>query len=101
MLDFVKGVLDSAGYYGLAFLMFLENVFPPIPSELIMPLAGFVVTRGELTFVGCVIAGMVGSTLGALPLYYLGRVVGEERLKNWFDKHGEWLATSGEDIDKA
>jgi membrane protein DedA with SNARE-associated domain len=93
--------MNSMGYVAIVFLMFLENVFPPIPSELIMPLAGYTATQGKLTFAGVVIAGMLGSVLGALPLYYAGKIIGHERLKTWADKHGKWLTVSSDDIDKA
>lgn len=101
MLDWVKNLMNTLGYPGVAFLMFLENVFPPIPSELIMPLAGFTSTQGELTFIGVVLAGTLGSMLGALPLYYLGRLVGEARLIQWADRYGKWLTVSGNEIRKA
>jgi len=81
--------------------MFLENVFPPIPSELIMPLAGFTSTQGRLSWAGVTLAGTIGSVLGALPLYYAGRIAGEERLKAWADRYGKWLTVSGADIEKA
>ena len=81
--------------------MFVENVFPPIPSEVIIPLAGFMVSKGQFSFVGVVIAGTIGSILGALPLYYLGRAFGEERLTKLADNYGYWLTVSGKDIAKA
>jgi len=101
MSDWIKSILESFSYPGLVLLMFLENVFPPIPSELIVPLAGFFSTTGDMTLWGIIIAGTVGSVLGALPLYYLGRVAGEERLRRWCDRHGKWLGVSGNDIDKS
>jgi membrane protein DedA with SNARE-associated domain len=73
MAEWIKNFMESLGYVGIGLLMFLENIFPPIPSELIMPLAGFTAAQGELSFVGAVIAGTIGSVLGQLPLYYLGR----------------------------
>jgi len=94
-------LIGSAGYFGIVFLMFIENVFPPIPSEFIMPLAGFMVTQGKFSLVGIIIAGTLGSALGALPLYFLGKKLGEERLKRFADRHGKWLTLSREDIDKA
>lgn len=93
--------MNRLGYGGVVFLMFLENVFPPIPSEVVMPLAGFVSSRGEMAFWGVVLAGMTGSVLGALPLYYLGRFVGKQRLIDWTDRHGKWLAVSGHDVERA
>ncbi|MEO7718551.1 MAG: DedA family protein [Capsulimonas sp.] len=101
MLNFITQIMNSLGYLGVVLLMILENVFPPLPSELIMPLAGFVSTQGKLSFAGVAIAGMTGSVLGALPFYYLGKALGTERLKAWADKHGKWLALSGDDIGKA
>ena len=81
--------------------MMYENVFPPIPSELIMPLAGYMVTRGQLSFVGIVLAGTLGSVLGALPLYYAGRALGEERVMDWADRHGRWVTVSRKDLERA
>ena len=101
MLQWITGVMNSMGYLGIVGLMFLENVFPPIPSELIMPSAGFASAQGKLSFIGVVVAGMIGSVLGALPLYYAGKLVGEDRLKAWADKYGKWLTVSGADIEKS
>jgi membrane protein DedA with SNARE-associated domain len=101
MLQWVTGVMNSMGYIGIVLLMFLENVFPPIPSELIMPSAGFAATQGKLSLLGVIAAGTIGSVLGALPLYYAGKFVGEDRLKAWADKYGKWLTLSGDDIEKA
>lgn len=93
--------MDSMGYLGIVLLMILENLFPPIPSEVIMPSAGFASARGDLHLLGVILAGTLGSVLGTLPLYYLGRVFGEERVMKWADKYGQWLTISGEDIKKA
>lgn len=94
-------VIYSTGYAGILMLMLAENVFPPIPSEVIMPLAGFMTADGKFTFPGVVIAGTIGSVLGSLPLYYAGRVFGEERLKQQADRHGRWLTVSCGDIERA
>lgn len=101
MLAWVSQLMSSLGYAALVFLMFVENVFPPIPSELIMPLAGFISTQGELSLAGVIAAGTLGSVLGALPLYYLGLKMGAERLKTLADRHGRWLTVCGGDIDRA
>jgi membrane protein DedA with SNARE-associated domain len=101
MADWVISTIKSTGYLGIIFLMFLENVFPPIPSEVIMPLAGFLVAEGKQNLLGVIIAGTVGSVLGALPLYYAGFFLGEARLKQFADKHGRWLTVSREDLDRA
>ena len=101
MTGWATGVVASAGYLGIVLLMFVENVFPPIPSELIMPLAGYVVSQGKLTLAGVTLAGMLGSVLGALPLYYAGRRLGLERLSRFADRHGCWVAVTRKDIARA
>ncbi len=68
MAEWIIGVIESYGYWGIVALMILENVFPPIPSELIMPFAGFAAARGDLSTTGIVLAGSAGSLLGAMPL---------------------------------
>jgi membrane protein DedA with SNARE-associated domain len=101
MANWVINTIESTGYFGIVFLMFLENVFPPIPSEVILPLAGFMVAKGKLNLVGVIIAGTVGSVLGTLPLYFVGYFVREDRLKAFADNHGRWLTLSRGDIERA
>jgi len=101
MTDWITGMMESLGYLGIGLLMFLENIFPPIPSELIMPLAGFTAAQGKLNFLLAVKAGVLGTILGALPWYYAGYVVGEKRLRQWADRYGKWLTISSKEIDKA
>ncbi len=101
MLDWIASVMETLGYAGVAFLMFLENVFPPIPSELIMPLAGFSAARTELSLWWMIVAGTLGSVAGQYPLYYLGKKLGKERLVRWADRHGKWFTLSGRDIERA
>ena len=69
MFDWITGVVQSAGYVGVFVLMFAENLFPPIPSELIMPLAGVTAAQGKLTITGVVAAGSLGTLAGALAWY--------------------------------
>jgi membrane protein DedA with SNARE-associated domain len=97
----VINTIYATAYWGIVFLMVVENIFPPIPSEVIMPLAGFMATKGRLALFGVILAGTLGSVLGAVPLYYLGRKIGDERLKAFADSHGRWLTVSREDLDKA
>lgn len=99
--QWIVNTMTSMGYWGIGLLMFLENLFPPIPSELIMPLAGFTVAKGQMEFVPAVFAGVVGTVLGALPWYYAGKFIGEPRLRHLADRYGKWLTLSGRDIDKA
>lgn len=101
MLEWITNTMDSLGYLGIGLLMFLENLFPPIPSELIMPLAGLTVAQGKLQFAPVVVAGVVGTVLGALPWYYAGKILGEQRLKRLADRYGKWLTISSKDITEA
>ena len=101
MTDWIQTLMDSLGYLGILLLMVLENVFPPIPSELIMPSAGFAAARGDMSLGMVVLMGTLGSVIGTLPLYYIGRAFGEDKLVAWADKHGKWLTLSGKDIRKA
>jgi membrane protein DedA with SNARE-associated domain len=100
MQDWIINIMTSLGYLGIGLLMFAENLFPPIPSELIMPLAGFTVAQGKMNFTLAVLAGVIGTILGAFPWYFAGKLVGEERLKSLADKYGKWITVSSQDIDK-
>jgi membrane protein DedA with SNARE-associated domain len=106
MLEWITNTISSLGYLGITLLMFLENLFPPIPSELIMPLAGFTASPyqpggAKLNIIGVFLSGLLGSVLGALIWYYPGKFLGEQRLKKLTNKYGRWLNISSEDIDKA
>ena len=81
--------------------MFLENIIPPIPSEIIMPLGGFFVYQQKLNFYILVFWGLLGTILGSLPWYYLGRLVNEKRLSNFLDKKGKYLGISSNDLNKS
>jgi len=101
VFDFITEFMQSGGYLAVFALMALENIFPPIPSELIMPFAGFVAARGDLNVVGVLIAGTAGSVAGALPWYYAGKVYGKERLEKFADKHARWMTVTHGDIEHA
>lgn len=100
MFDFIARTISSAGYPGIALLMLLENVVPPLPSELIMPMAGFVAAGGKLNLVGVILAGTLGSVAGALPWYYLGRWLGPHRVRQWAGRHGRWLTLTPAQMDR-
>lgn len=101
MQDWVVDVVRGMGPIGVALLMFLENVFPPLPSEVIMPLAGYLSARGEADFRQMVLAGTAGSLAGALFWYRVGRAVTQVRLCAWVQAHGTWLAMTPADVDGA
>ena len=81
--------------------MFLENIIPPIPSEIIMPLGGFFVYQQKLNFYILVFWGLFGTILGSLPWYYLGRLINEKRLANFLDKNGKYFGISSSDLLKS
>jgi len=101
VVEWITDVLASAGLLAVAALMFVENVFPPIPSELIMPFAGFTAARGEMNLVGALLAGSVGSVAGATLWYWIGARLGARRLKAWSARYGRWFAMSPDEIDRA
>ena len=88
-------------YLTICLAMFLENIIPPIPSEIIMPLGGFFVYQQKLNFYILVFWGLLGTILGSLPWYYLGRLVNEKRLSNFLDKKGKYLGISSNDLSKS
>lgn len=100
LIEWITSTMNSLGYLGIGFLMFMENLFPPIPSELIMPLAGFTVSQGKMNFQYAVLAGVIGTILGTLLWYYAGLWVGEKRVSELADRYGKWIGVTGKDIDK-
>lgn len=101
MFDWITALLDSSGYLGIAALMFLENVFPPIPSEVVMPLAGFLVEQGRLDATGVIVAGSLGSLAGAYAWYWAAIRIGNRRLRRFIACYGHWLTLSESDLDKS
>lgn len=99
--DWIVSFVGRMGGLGVALLMLLENIFPPIPSELIMPLAGYHAQTGQGNLALMIAAGWAGSLAGTALWYFLGRKVGEHRLRQWVERHGRWLTLSGSDIDKS
>tara|TARA_B100000965_G_C19551778_1_gene740369 strand:+ start:723 stop:1379 length:657 start_codon:yes stop_codon:yes gene_type:complete len=89
------------GYGAILLAMFLENLIPPIPSELIMPLGGFYVSQGQLDFLPVVLAGLLGTVIGALPWYGIGRLVNEERLEKWLKKNGRWIGIKPKELARS
>lgn len=101
MAEWVIGFIRDHGYLGIAALMLAENLFPPLPSELIMPFAGYLAATGDRNPVLVVLAGVIGSVVGAYAWYAAGRLLGCARLKRLAEKHGRWLTVSPGDIDRA
>jgi membrane protein DedA with SNARE-associated domain len=101
MIEWVTDIVAAGGWPGVLALMFLENLFPPIPSEVIMPLAGFAAARGQMSFTLAVLAGIVGTLLGNAFWYELSRAIGSARIRPLFSRYGRWFAVDDKDFDKA
>ena len=113
LAGWVLDVIQTMGAVGVAALVALENVFPPLPSEVVLPLAGFLAGQGKLSLAAVLVAATVGSVVGALVLYWAGAALGRERLRRiaertplmdaddvdraqaWFDRHGRTAVLAG------
>ncbi|RRJ67809.1 DedA family protein [Paenibacillus oralis] len=93
--------MEQYGYFGVFLLIALENVFPPIPSEVILTFGGFMTTYTSLTPAGVIIASTLGSILGAVILYGIGLLVNVDRLEGWIGRYGRFLRLKKEDIRRA
>lgn len=102
MEQFVISMMEQFGYFGIFFLIFIENIFPPIPSEVVLLFGGFMTTNTQLHLLGMIIFSTLGSTAGAIVLYYIGKIFNKERLKRILSgKIGKVLRLKNSDIDKA
>ena len=102
MQEMVIEIMNNFGYLGVFLLIAIENIFPPIPSEVILLFGGFMTTFTDMNVIGVIIASTLGSLLGAIALYYIGKILNKERLKKIItSKYGKLLRLTPEDIDKA
>lgn len=101
IVEWVTTVVETLGYVGVAFLVALENVFPPIPSEVILPLAGFVAGEGKASLPGMVLAATIGSVIGAWILYGISAAIGPERLHQFLVRYGRWFGVKERDLIRA
>ena len=101
MHELIIRAIEQGGLVGIFLLMALENIFPPIPSEVIMGLGGGAVSRGTMDFWPLMISGTVGSTLGNYAWYWLGDHWGRTRLEPFVERWGRWLTMEWEDVEKA
>ena len=97
----VEQIISSMGYIGLYVVMFLENVFPPIPSEVVLPLAGSLTLTGRFSILWITIVGMLGSLTGAFLFYGLGKWLGEPRVRMIIEKYGRFALLSTNDLDRS
>lgn len=97
----IEQVVTHLGYPGIALVMFIENIFTPIPSEVVMPFAGFRVAAGQYSFWSILIAGTFGSVLGALVIYYIGVWADERVIRACVRRYGRFLFVSEDDLDRS
>lgn len=97
----IERVILTLGYPGIGAVMFTENIFPPIPSEVVIPFAGFLVQRGEMSMIGVLIASTIGVLIGAVTIYYIGLWADEPIIRAFVRRYGKFLLLSEEDIDRA
>jgi len=101
LATWAQDVIEQFGYVGVALLVVAENVFPPIPSEIVLPFAGFVAQRGGESVVIMILAATVGSVGGALIMYWIAAVIGDERLHAFTRKFGKWVQIREVDLTRA
>ena len=101
LTDWIVDVIKAIGYLGVALLVALESVFPPIPSEVVLPAAGLAASRGEAHLVGMVIAATIGSVVGAWALYLIAAAVGDVRLHALVTRYGRWVGVKPRDLERA
>ena len=101
MFETLTGLIEGGGALGVFLLMVAENLFPPIPSEFVMPLAGYLAADGRLTLWLVILGGTAGSVLGALFWYMLGRAIGAVRFLALIDRYGHWLTLDRDEALRA
>ncbi len=97
----IQDIILTIGYPGIAFIMLVENLFPPIPSEVIMPFGGFLVARGEMDFFAVWVAGVIGTVIGAVVLYYIGWWAGDPVVRMILRRYGRFLTVGEKEYDRA
>ncbi len=101
LTTFSLNLIEEFGYAGIAVISFLENVFTPIPSEAVIPFAGILVAQGKMDAIGVWIASTAGGLLGSLVFYYIGYVLGAERVYRFVARWGKWFFITKGDVDKS
>jgi membrane protein DedA with SNARE-associated domain len=99
--DWILDLIERQRYLAVMLLMLAENIFPPIPSEVVMPVAGIVAGRGDMASWAVILCGTAGAVAGQALWFWLGLKVGKDRLKALAKRHGRWLTVSPRDVDKA
>ncbi len=100
MSDWLIRLIDAAGYFGVFLLMLLETVFPPVPSEVIMPVAGMRAAAGPMSLGGVIASGTAGAMTGNLFWYLVARWIGLDRFQSFIERHGRWLTMDWYDVER-
>lgn len=100
-MDWAVEWMESLGYLGIFLIVLIENLFPPIPSEFVLPFGGFMTTESALTVPGVIASATAGSVVGALALYGVGATIGRERIYRIVTRYGRWLTVRPEHVQKA
>jgi membrane protein DedA with SNARE-associated domain len=98
VIDQFQHLIDTLGYFGVFLLLFIENIFPPLPSELVAPFCGYAAARGELSLPGMIAAAVLGSMVGQMPWYYAGWLLGRKRIEHLAARHGRWLTVTPHEV---
>lgn len=101
MKDWILLFMEEYGYFGIMAVIAFENLFPPVPSELVLPFGGFMTTRSSLTVIGVIVAATIGSILGAVVLYGIGRLISVSQLERFIGRWGHILRVSKKDLRTA
>jgi membrane protein DedA with SNARE-associated domain len=101
MVQLIVEAIARGGYFGIFLLMAIENMFPPIPSEVIMGIGGVLVARGTMDFWPLILIGTLGATVGNYFWYWIGNSLGYRRLEPLVERHGRWLTLDFEDVERA
>ena len=100
MENLLEELINQFGYWAIVFLIAIENIFPPIPSEVILTFGGFMTTKSDLSFIGVTITSTIGSVVGAIVLYGIGAWIGERNLYRFVNRYGKFLRVKTKDIDR-
>ncbi|MFC7320801.1 DedA family protein [Halobacillus campisalis] len=101
MEEWIIKFIDLYGYYGVFILIAIENVFPPIPSEIILTFSGFMTTQTSMTVLGVIALSTSGSITGAIVLYYIGKIIEIRSLESFIDRHGSFFRMTTENLHQA
>tara|TARA_B100000686_G_scaffold285939_1_gene310384 strand:- start:171 stop:779 length:609 start_codon:yes stop_codon:yes gene_type:complete len=100
MVSWIEQMISQFGYFAIYLLMIIENVFPPIPSEIILPLTGVLSADGTLSSVAAILVASAGAMTGAVFWYWVGSRFDEKRLEHFVHHHGRWVGLTPPEYKK-